>query len=188
MKLLGGGSVGCRGALGDLFFNHAHDLLVRRPEGLRDTDRVLDNLGDRGIPVPPFAVIEDAIAADHKVVGIASSESGYDLQLLAGGLAHTIAVSQVGARKPGQQGVPAAILDSKAEVAATLVQIEGASLKDRLVLPPVEIPEGNEVVKQLVKVTVISGELLHCGDSRELRLQTLIFGDKFGEGVLSRAG
>src|ERR1035437_11146992 len=85
LKLLGGGGVGCRGAPGDLLLDHANDLLVGRPEGLRDADRVLDDLADRGIPISTLAVIEDAVAANHEVIRIATREGGHDLQLLAGG-------------------------------------------------------------------------------------------------------
>ena len=185
---MGGRGVGCRGALGDLFFDHANHLLVRRPEGLRDADRVLNDLRDRGIPVAPFAVIEDPVAADHEVVGIAAGEGRHDLQLLAGGFAHTIAVGEIGARQSGQQRVPGAILDGQAEIAASLVQVEGAGLEDRLVLAPVEIPEAHEVIQQLIEVPVITGELLHRGDGSELRFQALVLGNELGKGIFGCAG
>src|ERR1035438_4446220 len=84
--------------------------------------------------------------------------------------------------------MPPGILDGQAEVAASLVQVKRAGLKDRLVLASIEIPEVDEVVQQLKEVTVVAGELFHRGNGRELRFQALVLGNKPGEGVLGCGG
>ena len=61
--------------------------LVREPRRPADADRVLDDLDDRRVPVAALAVVEDAVAADHEVVGVAARERGGDRHLLARALA-----------------------------------------------------------------------------------------------------
>src|ERR1039457_4536396 len=83
--------------------------------------------------------------------------------------------------------MPPGILDGQAEVAASLVQVKRAGLKDRLVLASIEIPEADEVIQQLKEVAVVAGEVCHRGDGSKLRLQALVLCDKLGEGILGRA-
>ena len=139
------------GALGHLLLDHPHQLLVGRQERLPDADRVIDDLGDGGVPVAALAVEEDAVAADHEVVRVAAGERGDDLHLLARALALAVAIGEVGARQAGHGGVFAGVFDREAQVAAALVQVERAGLEDGLVLAAVEVAEGDEVVAELVR-------------------------------------
>src|SRR5688572_27172917 len=67
LQLRGRCRIGGGRTLRDLFFDHPQKLLVGRPEGLADADRIIDNLGDRRIPVPPLAVVEKSVAANEKI-------------------------------------------------------------------------------------------------------------------------
>ena len=84
--------------------------------------------------------------------------------------------------------MPAGILDDQAQIAASLVQVERARLEDRLVLAPVEIPEGNEVVTELDEVAVIVCQPLQADDRRGIAFLGFVFGDERGERLLGLAG
>jgi hypothetical protein len=62
---------------------------------LPDADRVLDDLGDRRVPVVALAVVEDAVAAHHEVVGVAAGERCDDGPLLLVGAPDALAVGEV---------------------------------------------------------------------------------------------
>jgi hypothetical protein len=116
-----------RGELLQLLGDHARELLVGRPEGLAQADRVVDDLGDGGIPVAALAVVEDAVAADHQLVGIAGGEGGGDGLLGAG--AHAVAIHQADAREPGQRRVLAGVIDRDHQFGGAAVEVERADLE-----------------------------------------------------------
>ena len=54
-------------------------FLYGRPERLADADGVVDDARDGRVPVRPLPVVEDAVAPDHQVVGVAVGEGGRDV-------------------------------------------------------------------------------------------------------------
>src|SRR5262249_5506007 len=148
-----------------------------------DADGVIHDFGDGGVPVAPFAVVENAITADHEIVGIAAGEGGDDLHFFAGGFADAIAIGEVGSGERGHEGVSARVLNGEAELAASLIQKERAGLEDSFVFAAIKITEGDEVVQQFEEVAAIADEAVHGGNGGELRLEFGVLGDEFGEGV-----
>ena len=154
--LLLGGLVSRRGGLPHLFADEPADPLVGREDCLPDADRLLDDLRDRRVPVPALAVVEDAVAPDHEVVGVAGGEGRRDLELLGGVLARALAIGQVGLAQAGERGVLGGVLDAHAEVATAAVEVKRADLENGLAAAGVEIAEGDEVAQELEQVAVVA--------------------------------
>ena len=80
--------IGGSGALGDLLFDHPDQLFIRGPERLANANRVIDDFGDRGIPIAAFPIVKNTVSADHQVIGISTGERGDNLEFLSCCLAH----------------------------------------------------------------------------------------------------
>ena len=137
---------------------HAGDALVGRPEGLAQADGVVYDLGDGGIPVAALAVVEDAVPADHELVGVAGGEGGGDALFF--GTPHAVAIDETNAGQGGQRRVASGVVHGDAQFAGAAVQVEGADLEGGLALAGVEVAEGDEVVGQRQQVAHVAGEAL----------------------------
>jgi hypothetical protein len=179
--VLRGGFVG--GAARDALLHHADDLLVGSPEGLSDTDGVLDHLRDRGIPVHPLAVVEDAVAAHHEVVGVARGHGCGDVHGVALGVLQR-AVEQVAVGERRHGGMLGRVLHLDAQLAGARVQVERADLEHGGRPARVEVAEGHEVVHQAHQVTVEAHQLLDRLDGLRLRFLLLVLGDELEELLL----
>ena len=122
-----------RGKFLDLVADHFADPLIGTPEGLADTDRMLDDLDDGRIPVLALAVVKDAVASHHEKIGIAPRESGGDRHLVGSSSSCTIAVGQINATERGQGGMLVHVVHAHAQITASAIQIERTGLKDGLV-------------------------------------------------------
>jgi len=172
LQLRGCLRVGLCCALRDRLFDPAHELLVGRPEGLPNADRVVDDLDDRRVPVAALAVVEDAVAADEQVVALARRERASDLHLGRSG-PRAIDIREVALRHRRERRVLARVVDGEAEVEFAAVEEQRARLEDRA-LARIEVGEADVVVEQRREVAVQSRELLdarhrvHVGGDREI--------------------
>ncbi len=149
-----------RGELLQLLGHHARQLLVGRPEGLAQADRMIDDPGDGGIPVVALAVVEHAVAADHQLVGVAGGEGGGDGLLVAA--AHAIAIDEAQPRQAGERGMLGGIIHGHREFAGAAVKVERADLEHRRALVRIEILEGDEIVGQRHEVAAVARQAFEC--------------------------
>ena len=75
----------------------------------------------------------------------------------------------------------AGIFHGSAQVAASLIQIQRACLKDGFLLTAVEIAEGDEIVRQEVQVPAIPEKPLHRDDGVHFRFHGLVPRDETQE-------
>ena len=176
-----GAGIGIRGLLGRALFDHPYELFVWRPERLPDADGVVHDLGDRGVPIAPLAVVKNPVAADHKVVGITAGERGDDGQLFARTFAHAIAVGEISAGHARHGGVTARVIHRETEIATALVQIQRARLKNGLVLPPVKITKVHEVAAQLRQIPMIMNQAVEADNGGGITFVGLVLGDQRGQ-------
>src|SRR5690606_8358970 len=166
LELLRGGSIGGGSALRDLLLYEPHELLVWGPERLPDTDRVVDDLRDRRIPVSAFAVIENAVPPDHQIVRVAVRDGRDDLLLLARRAPRDVAVEEIRARHRHHGRRLRGVIDVERQLAASLIDIERAGLKDRLLAARVELLEVDEVLAEILEVAAIADEPVDALDQR----------------------
>ena len=77
-------------------------FFIRRPERLTDADWMVEDAYDGGIPVLAFTIVENAIAAHHEKIRIASGKGGSDAHFFGAALAHAIAICQIKAAHVGE--------------------------------------------------------------------------------------
>src|SRR6185437_11345431 len=131
-----------------LVVDEARQLLVGQPEGLPQADRMLDDLDDGRVPVAPLAVVEDAVAPDEEIVGVARGEGSGDCHDLFAFVARAAAISEIDAAQGRELGVLRLVLDLDAEIAAPGVEVEGSGLEHGFASAGVEILEGDEIVEE----------------------------------------
>src|SRR5690606_37411560 len=136
-------------------------FFVRRPKSLAEADWVVDDLGNRGVPIPALPIVEYSVAADHQVIRIPGGERGGDGHFLS--RPRAIAISQISAGKARERRVLRRVGDVHAKVAAARVEIKSACLEDGGAAM-VKIGKGNEVVQKAQKVALHADELLEGGE------------------------
>ena len=74
------------------------------------------------------------------------------------------------------------VVDSQAEVATALVEVQRARLENGFFLAPVKIGEVDEVVEEGAEIAVVADEAFDVADGLELRLPRKVARDEGGEG------
>src|SRR5436190_13197651 len=72
----------------------------------------------------------------------------------------------------------AVVFHGEAKITTALVKIQRARLKNRLLLPSIEITEGNEIIAKLGKVSMVVNQLVEPCDGFRVRLLGFILGDE----------
>ena len=138
-----------RSPLVDQFLYPVAELTIRRPEGLADGYRVVDDLIDRRIPLPTGAIVEHGILAHGQVLHLAHGYGCYDLYLLVEGLVLAVAIDQEHTAQSGLQVVLRHVGHAQTEMACALVDIERTGLEDaELVREVIEVLQRHEVMEQ----------------------------------------
>ncbi len=166
------------GQLLDLLADESPELLVGGEEGLLHADRMLDDADHHRVPVAPVAAIEEAVAPDHQLIGIARREGGGDEHLLAGHRPAAFAIGQVDLRQGGHRRMFGDVADLDAEIQAAAVEIERAGLERRLAALGVELAEADEIIEQRQEIAPQQGQAQHVVDGAGLVLERLVLGDQ----------
>ena len=114
----------------DLSLHEIANLLVRRPESLTDTDRIVNNLSHHRIPISALTVVENGIATHSEIVYVAVGHHCNNGHLGSGALASAVAVEKEHSACSRHSSLLAHIRDFDTEVAAALVDIETTGLKN----------------------------------------------------------
>ena len=151
------------GVFCDLLARPLHEPLVRRPERLPQPHGVLDNLDDGCVPVASLSVVENSVAPDDQIVGVARSDDGGYVQVSLA-LALADAVEQVSVARRRHCRVLCDVVHFYAQPAVAAVDEEPAELENRVVRSAVERVEVHEVSQQLEEVFVEHYELFDLRD------------------------
>ena len=146
---------------------------------------MVDEFGDRRVPVAPLEVIEHAIAPGNQVVGIAVRDPHGDEHFLAAGPGAG-AVSDEDPAEIGERPMGGDIVDFKTQVKAALIEEERAVDEDRWRgRAVVEIAEINKIAEQQGEVAVVAHQPFNRFYSIDLGFDREVFND---EGIDGRLG
>ena len=120
--------------LGGTFVNHVFNrlchLAVRRPERLTNADRIVDNLGNRGVPTKTVIIIKYGMFANHNISNVAIGHDSGDVQCAWLALAGAVAIKDVHVAQRCHRALCAHIGNLDTEVTSTLIDVQCSSLED----------------------------------------------------------
>ena len=167
----------------DFIINEGRQFAVRRPEGFGDTDGILDNFGDGGIPRNAGTVVEHTVLADLDIAGFTDGQRRNDGETFTAGLVGTVAENQEATAHIGHLFLIAHIADLDAKIAGTLVEIESAGLENGRFLYIIEVRESHIILEQGIEIAVEVEEVREFLHIRVFRLIAQVLGDKGGQAL-----